>query len=95
MSTASSSEKRFRHLRGIDYGGEGEAVGINSVKTRSLDACIDACAARSNCRGDRMRRDRERQRTGAFMLDEDEPDQVPRVRQDWGFAVLVPAERWP
>lgn len=51
MYTASSGGKRFRRMCGVDYGGEGEAVDIGNVKTRSLDACIDACASRGNCTG--------------------------------------------
>jgi hypothetical protein len=49
--TASTGGKRFRRMCGIDYGGQGEAVDIGNVKTRNMDACIDACASRANCTG--------------------------------------------
>lgn len=90
--TARTEGKRFRRMCGIDYGGEGEAVDIGDVKTRSLDACIDACAARPSCTG-----------AGWGVIDGDSSathscwmktnlTRFHRARDDWGFAVLVSEE---
>ncbi|GAB1315336.1 hypothetical protein MFIFM68171_05546 [Madurella fahalii] len=92
MYTARTGGKRFRRICGIDYGGEGEAADIGNVKTRSLDACIDACAAEPNCTG-----------AGWGVIDGDSSathscwmktnlTEFHRARPDWGFAVLVSEE---
>ncbi|KAK7736644.1 hypothetical protein SLS53_006849 [Cytospora paraplurivora] len=39
--TAATDSKQFRELCGIDYG-DGEAESVGSVKTTSMDACMDA-----------------------------------------------------
>lgn len=88
--TASSGGKRFRRMCGVDYGGEGEAIDIANVKTRSLDACIDACASRSNCTG-----------AGWGVIKGDKNPlqscwmktnltKFHKATPDWGFAVFVP-----
>ncbi|KXX75058.1 hypothetical protein MMYC01_207768 [Madurella mycetomatis] len=92
MYTARTGSKQFRRMCGIDYGGEGEAVDIGNVQTRSLDACIDACAARPSCTG-----------AGWGVIDGDSGamhscwmktnlTRFHRARDDWGFAVLVSEE---
>jgi hypothetical protein len=89
--TASSGGKQFRRLCGLDYGGEGEAVDIDNVKTRNMDACIDACASEENCTG-----------AGWGVIDGDKGSthtcwmktnltKSHKAKPDWGFAVLVPA----
>lgn len=89
--TASSGGKRFRRLCGLDYGGEGEAVDIGNVKTRNLDACIDACASETNCTG-----------AGWGVIEGDKGPthscwmktnltKSHKAMPEWGFAVLVPA----
>lgn len=89
--TASSGGKQFRRLCGLDYGGEGEAVDIDNVKTRNMDACIDACASEENCTG-----------AGWGVIDGDKGathscwmktnlTKSHKAPPDWGFAVLVPA----
>jgi hypothetical protein len=89
--TASTGGKRFRRMCGIDYGGNGEAIDIGSVKTRSLDACIDACASKSNCTG-----------AGWGVIQGDKGPlqscwmktnltKFHSATSDWGFALLVPA----
>ena len=88
--TASSGGKQFRRLCGLDYGGEGEAVDIDNVKTRNMDACIDACASEENCTG-----------AGWGVIDGDKGathtcwmktnlTKSHKAMPDWGFAVLVP-----
>lgn len=42
--------KRFQQYCGIDFSGD-QAVDVGSVKVTSMDACMDACASRSNCTG--------------------------------------------
>ncbi|KUI71820.1 hypothetical protein VM1G_07608 [Cytospora mali] len=50
LYTADTDSKRFRQYCGIDYSGD-EAQAVGSVKVTSMDACMDACAAQSNCTG--------------------------------------------
>lgn len=91
--TASTGGKRFRRMCGVDYGGAGEAVDIGSVKTLSLDTCIDACASRSNCTG-----------AGWGVIDGDQGPthscwmktnltKSHTATPEWGFAILVPATK--
>ena len=91
MYTASSGGKQFRRMCGIDYGGKGEAVDIGNVKTHNLDACIDACAAKTNCTG-----------AGWGVIEGDTGPlhacwmktnltKAHKATPDWGFAVLVPS----
>ena len=87
--TASTGGKRFRRMCGVDYGGPGEAIDIGSVKTRNLDACIDACASRGNCTG-----------AGWGVIENDQGplhscwmktslNKSHKATPEWGFAVLV------
>lgn len=87
--TAGTEGKRFRRMCGIDYGGEGEAVDIGSVKTKSLDDCIEACAAEAACTG-----------AGWGIIEGDDGamhscwmktnlTSFHQARTDWGFAVLM------
>ncbi len=87
--TASTGGKQFRRLCGLDYGGAGEAIDIGNEKTRSLDACIDACASRANCTG-----------AGWGVMDGDKGTthscwmktnltKSHKAVPEWGFAVLV------
>jgi hypothetical protein len=90
--TASTDGKRFRRMCGIDYGGNGESVDIGSVKTLNLDACIDACASRSNCTG-----------AGWGVIEGDKGPthscwmkanltKPHKAVPEWAFAVLLPAQ---
>ena len=87
--TASTGGKRFQRFCGLDYGGKGEATDIGSVKTRTMDACMDACASRGNCTG-----------AGWGAMDGDTDgmhscwmktnlNKSHKATPDWGFAVLV------
>ncbi|KAK3332980.1 hypothetical protein B0T19DRAFT_398699 [Cercophora scortea] len=49
-SSATSGGKQFQRFCGIDFG-PGESTDLGSVKTDSLDTCLDACAAREKCTG--------------------------------------------
>jgi hypothetical protein len=91
MYTASSGGKQFRRLCGVDYGGEGEAVDIGNVKTRNMDACIDACASETNCTGAGwgvIEGDKGATHTCWMKTNLTRPHEA---MPDWGFAVLVPA----
>ncbi|KAK0710319.1 hypothetical protein B0T26DRAFT_836585 [Lasiosphaeria miniovina] len=50
-SSVASGSKRFQRLCGLDFSGPGQAEDIGSVNTTSLNDCIDACAAKTNCTG--------------------------------------------
>ena len=89
-ATEAGAGKQFRLLCGLDYG-EGEAVDIGNVKTRNLEGCADACAARGNCTG-----------AGWGVIDGDKGvDHACWMKTNlngtghnataqWGFAVLLP-----
>ena len=90
--TASSGGKEFRKFCGIDYGGNGEADDLGNVKTKSMDACIDACAAKSSCEG-----------AGWGILDGDQGNlhscwmktnltKSHNATADWNFAILIDSE---
>ncbi|KAK3693061.1 hypothetical protein B0T22DRAFT_486851 [Podospora appendiculata] len=49
-SSATSGSKQFQRFCGIDFG-PGESTDLGSAKTESLDACLDACAAKPKCTG--------------------------------------------
>ncbi|KAK3937958.1 hypothetical protein QBC46DRAFT_391318 [Diplogelasinospora grovesii] len=86
---SSNSGKKFERFCGLDYSGNGQAVDIGNVKTDSMDACIDACAAKSNCTG-----------CGWGVISGDTGNQHScwmksnltkshNATADWGFAVLL------
>ena len=50
LYTSTIDSKKFEEKCGIDYGND-EAESVGSVKVTSMDACMDACAAQSNCTG--------------------------------------------
>ncbi|KAK4236797.1 hypothetical protein C8A03DRAFT_45253 [Achaetomium macrosporum] len=90
--TASTDGKRFRRMCGIDYGGNGESVDIGSVKTLNLDACIDACATRSNCTGagwGAIEGDKGPMHSCWMKTDLTKPH---KATSDWAFAILLPAQ---
>ncbi|KAK3380809.1 hypothetical protein B0H63DRAFT_560655 [Podospora didyma] len=88
--TSATGNKRFQRLCGLDYGGNGEAIDIGSVKTLNMNDCIDACAAKANCTG-----------AGWGILTGDKGlgpqpcwmkmnlTKSHNATSDWGFAILV------
>jgi len=73
----------------VDYSGKGQADDLGSVKTTSMDLCMDACAKKASCTG-----------CGWGVLDGDTGDahscwlkanlsNSHNATADWAFAVLL------
>ncbi|KAJ9131739.1 hypothetical protein NKR23_g11580 [Pleurostoma richardsiae] len=87
--TSNSGGRRFERFCGIDYSGKGQADDLGSVKTTSMDLCMDACAKKASCTG-----------CGWGVLDGDTGDahscwlkanlsNSHNATADWAFAVLL------
>jgi hypothetical protein len=73
---------------GLDYSGAGQAVDIGNVQTLNLEACIDACAAQSNCTGAGwgvIKGDKGPEHTCWMKTNLGKPH---TATSDWAFAVL-------
>ncbi|KAK1759986.1 hypothetical protein QBC47DRAFT_450316 [Echria macrotheca] len=85
-----TAPKQFKLLCGFDYG-KGEAVDIGNTKVKNLNACADACAARSNCTGAGwgvIEGDKGVEHTCWMKNNLTTPH---NATAEWGFAVLIGA----
>lgn len=88
--TASGGASFIRYC-GIDFGDNGEAKNINSVRTSSMAACMDACAAYTGCTGvgwGYMDGDTGTRHT-CYM--KSNLDHAHKAVPGWNFAVLQPS----
>ncbi|KAI3396052.1 hypothetical protein diail_548 [Diaporthe ilicicola] len=90
LYTSDTDSKKFQQYCGIDFSGD-QAVDVGSVKVTSMDACMDACASRSNCTGagwGYLDGDNGTEHSCWMKANLTEPH---NATSDWAFAILLNA----